>query len=103
MSILKDAFTTIITDFRLCADKSANSILHSELDAMGMATQKGKFHAVGFCINLVDAVANWINDNPDADTVPASFLNPITPGDSAPEADAAPEVHTVSIDPSEGQ
>ncbi len=99
MSIVQDTLNTIKNDLKILADNTASSIIHTDLSHVDYANNKGKFQSIGFIFNLVKTVCEWIENNPDADTMPSSFLS--NTNEAAPREEA-PEVHTIAIDSPEG-
>ena len=100
MSVQQDILNTLQNDFKVLSENTIASILHNDLSHVEYANNKGKLQAIGFSYNLVKAIADWFAENPDSDTFPQSFLS--NNSENAPKDSSAPEVHTISIDPSEG-
>ncbi len=101
MSLHQDILNTLQNDFKVLSENTITSILHNDLSHVDYSNNKGKLQAIGFSYNLVKAISDWLVENPDSDAFPRSFLT--NNSDSTQQDVDAHEVHTITIDSSEGK
>lgn len=95
MNIFEQAITVIRQDIQTLGESIAINILNAPLSDSELHACKGRYAALGFLVNHVTAVMEWLKDNPEASEFPSTFLQ-VADEPKAPVE--KPEVHTVSLD-----
>jgi hypothetical protein len=99
MSLFKDAFNTIKNDLSFLAQNTEKTIINSDLSHVDYSNFKGRLSSIGFIFNLVKAVDEWLDQNPDASSIPPSFIRS---QEQNSDQNQPNQVHTIAIDQSVG-